>query len=81
MRWIRVTEAIEGLCSGSRGGRETGDDRECDQGGRRAYAHEAPALGDLGDELARTIAGSVLIAECSDFAGRCLLVKGHTFEA
>ena len=57
------------------------DVRESDQGGRRASAHEAPALGDLGDELARNIAGSVLVAERSDFAERCLLVKGHIFEA
>ena len=58
---------------GSGGGREKGDDGECDQGRRRASAHEAPALGDLGDELAYTIAGSVFVAECSDFAERCLL--------
>ena len=62
------------------GGRR-GDDGGRDQGRRRASAHEAPALGDLGDELVCTIAGSVLVAERSDFAGRCLLVKGHTFEA
>lgn len=64
---------------GTRGRRR--EDRGRDQGRRRASAHEAPALGDLGDELVCTIAGSVLVAECSDFAGHCLLVKGHDFEA
>ena len=62
------------------GGRRD-DYRERDQGRRRASAHEAPALGDLGDELARTMAGSVVVAECSDFAGRNLLHKRHMFEA
>ena len=44
------------------------DDRGRDQGRRRASVHEEPALGDLGDELARDIAQSVFIAERSDIA-------------
>lgn len=57
------------------------DDRESDQGRRRVSELEAPDLGDLGDELAPTTAGSVFVAECSDFAGRDLVAKGHIFEA
>lgn len=54
---------------GSGGGGEKGDDEEYDQSRRRASAHEAPALGDLGDELARNIAGSLFVAECSELLG------------
>ena len=38
-------------------------------------------LGDLGDELARTIAGSLFVAECSELSGWGLLTEGHLIEA
>ena len=66
---------------GSGGGREKGDDEECDQGRRRASAHEAPALGDLGDELARTTASSALVGETPGNAECVLVVNGHVSQA
>ena len=65
----------------SGGGREKGDDEEYDQSRRRASAHEAPALGDFGDELARTIAGSLFVMECSELLGSGILTEGHFIEA
>lgn len=50
----------------------------------RSSAHEAPALGDLGnvgDELARTIASSVLVAESSELAEHGLLEVLNIIEA
>lgn len=66
---------------GSGGGREKGDDGECDQGCRRASAHEVPALGDLGDELARITASPAVVVETPGNAGWGLVVNGHVSQA
>ena len=65
----------------SGGGREKGDDEEYNQSRRRVFAHEAPALGDLGDELARTIAGSLFVVECSELLCSGILTEVHFIEA
>ena len=57
------------------------DVRESDQGGRRASAHQAPALGDLGDELTRMIAGSLFVVECSELLCSGILTEVHFIEA